>query len=132
MAERSAESIVRSRRDFVKHGAAFAAGLVALVRIGSPRFAHAQNPSKALDPAGPIAQSLGYSHDATKVDAVKYPRRKEPGAEKQNCSNCILMQSVGLKAEGQEGEWGKCALFQDGLVNVKGWCNSYAAKPGAV
>ena len=131
MSEKLIESSVHSRRDFVKYGAAFAAGLVALVRVASPRGAFAQNPTKALDPASPMATSLGYSHDATKVDATKFPRRKEPGAEKQLCSNCILLQTPGLKAEGQEGEWGKCALFTDGLVNLKGWCNSYAAKPGA-
>lgn len=120
------------RRDFVKYGVAFAAGLVALVRVAAPNAAFAQAATtKPLDPEAPMPKALGYGHDVTKIDPVKWPRRKEAGAEKQACANCILLQSAGLKADGQAGEWGKCSLFPDGLVNVKGWCNSYAAKPGA-
>ncbi len=43
MAEKVENSIERfGRRDFVKYGVAFAAGLVALVRVASPRDAFAQ------------------------------------------------------------------------------------------
>jgi hypothetical protein len=95
---------------------------------GAP--AHAQAiPTKPVDPAGSTAQALGYVHEATKTDLVKFPKRKGPEGEKQFCNNCMFFQQGGLKAEGMDGEWGKCVLFQDGLVAAKGWCNSWSPKP---
>jgi hypothetical protein len=85
-------------------------------------------PTKPLDPASTTAAALGYTHDATKVDTSKFPKRKGPEGEKQFCNTCQFFAVPGLKAEGQEGEWGKCTIFTDGLVAAKGWCNSWTPK----
>lgn len=121
--------VFSSRRDFMKKTALVAAA-APLVTIGSrSNSAEAQPlPTKAIDEKNPQAVALGYVHDATKTDTVKFPKRKGPEGEKQFCSNCVLLLQSGLKAEGQEGEWGKCAVFLDGLVNAKGWCNSWSLK----
>jgi hypothetical protein len=84
--------------------------------------------SKAVDPLSPLAASLGYVHDASKVDVEKFPKKKGPDGAKQLCSTCQLYLGGNSKITGEEGEWGKCAIFPDGLVNVNGWCNSWALK----
>ncbi|MEE4296076.1 MAG: high-potential iron-sulfur protein [Wenzhouxiangella sp.] len=72
-----------------------------------------------VDPNDAMAQSLGYKHDASEVDAARYPNR-DPS---HNCANCILYQG----AAGEE--WGGCPLFPGKVVNAKGWCSSYTPKP---
>ena len=75
-----------------------------------------------LSESDPVAMSLGYKHDASKVDLSKHPRRGEPGAENQHCKNCVLYQ-------GKAGdEWGGCSIFAGKLVNANGWCATYAPK----
>lgn len=83
--------------------------------------AHAQELPK-LDEGAPQARSLGYKHDASKVDTVKFPKRKgEPGS-KQFCRNCSLY-------EGQAGdEWAGCQIFPDRAVAAAGWCNAWVPK----
>ncbi len=66
----------------------------------------------------PVATALGYRHDATQVDAAKYPRH----AAGQVCSNCIQFRGAAGDA------WGPCGLFPGKLVNAAGWCNGYAPK----
>ena len=117
-----------SRRNFCKTTLAVLSITPALSLLNSAS-AFAADEEKPLDPNSPIPQQLGYNHDAMKVDPVKFPRRKEPGAEKQECGNCILSQGATKKLASAEGDWLKCTLFTDGLVNVKGWCNSYAPRP---
>ncbi len=109
----------------------FCTGLIAAVPVlALSSRVHAQaEPTKPVDEASQMATALGYKSDASKVDLVKFPKRKEAGGDKQFCDNCMFMQKTGLKADGAEGVHGKCALFMDGLVNAKGWCNSWAAKP---
>ena len=127
----------RNRRAFIKKGLAVLAAVPvasALERTGvgsviSPSLAHAQV-TKALPEDHPQASALGYHHDATKVDVKKWAKRAGAEGAKQLCSNCQLLVQTGLKADGQEGDWGKCALFPDGLVNVNGWCNSWVVKAG--
>jgi hypothetical protein len=88
--------------------------------------AEAPAPAAETEPAGPSriterdpqAQSLGYRHDATTVDATAY-ERYEAG---QACSNCLLFQG----AEGDE--WGLCSIFPGREVKATGWCNVYAPK----
>lgn len=68
----------------------------------------------------PQAVALGYVHDATKLDAKKFPRY----AAGQLCSNCQLFQ-------GKSGEeWGPCSAFAGKLVNAKGWCSAWVKKAG--
>jgi len=119
-----------NRRAFLGKSLALVSSLPLLHAIGTPSTAAAQSaPTVPLDPANPQALALGYVHDATKTDTTKFPKRAQPGGEKQFCNGCVLYLQGGLKADGQDGEWGKCALFQAGLVNAKGWCNSFAPKP---
>ncbi|MET0942453.1 MAG: high-potential iron-sulfur protein [Mesorhizobium sp.] len=58
----------------------------------------------------------------------KFPKRAGAEGEKQFCHNCSLLQERSVA--GQQGEFGKCSLFPQGLVHVNGWCNSWTAKPG--
>jgi hypothetical protein len=117
-----------SRREFVKKTLCILTATPFAFQIGGTGAVAQEDPKKALDEKSAQASALGYLHDASKVDKAKFPKKAEAGGDKQLCSNCMFIQKVGLKAEGQEGEWGKCALFMDGLVNVNGWCNSWTAK----
>ncbi len=66
-----------------------------------------------------VAQALGYKHDASKLDAAKYPGR---GAEaNEYCKNCSLYVA------GNDG-WGACSIFAGKAVNANGWCASYNRK----
>ena len=118
------------RRAFLKKSllTLSAVPLLKLVGLNTPAFAQPAAPTKALDESDPMAKTKGYPHDVTKVDATQFPRVKDPSIAGGNCSSCMLFQGGGLKAEGQTGDWGRCTLFQNGLVNSKGWCNSYAKK----
>jgi hypothetical protein len=91
--------------------------------------AHAEADSaKAVNPEDPQPTALGYVHDASKVDTAKWPKKAGADSDKQKCSTCVLYLEGGLQAEGQTGEWGKCALFPNALVAANGWCNSWALK----
>ena len=69
-----------------------------------------------LQESDPVAQALGYVHDASKVDQSKYAGR---GAEaNEYCKNCALYQA-------REGGWGACSIFAGKAVNQNGWCASY-------
>lgn len=115
-----------SRRQFLKilGASAFAAPAILKTELAS---AQAQ-PSVPVAATDPMAIALGYSEDATKVDTTKYPKRAGVEGAKQFCSNCVLLVQSGIKIPGKDGEWGKCGLFQSGLVSTKGWCNSWALK----
>lgn len=117
-----------SRRSLLKKAAAAVIAFPILNQRTRPAFA--QPTTKAVDENGPQAQALGYYHDAKKVDVTKWTRKAGPDGATMSCENCQLLLSRGAKADGQTGEWGQCALFQDGLVNVHGWCNSWVQKQG--
>ena len=120
-----------SRRTFLKNSLAIIASVPFVAPLCSPDRAQAQaTPTKALDENDAMAIGLGYRHDAAKVDAAKYPKRSGPEGAKQLCSSCQFYQVGGLKAEGKDGEWGKCMIFANGLVAAAGWCNSWAPKAG--
>lgn len=71
-----------------------------------------------LEESDPQAKSLAYVHDATTVDASKYPQYSEGNV----CENCALYT-------GEAGaEWGPCSIFPGKLVNAQGWCSVYAPK----
>ncbi len=61
----------------------------------------------------PLAKSLNYAHDATKVTS------KQRKAD-QFCNNCQLLQ-------GDEGAWRPCVAFANKLVNENGWCSAYVS-----
>lgn len=70
------------------------------------------------DEKDPGAVGLGYKHDATKVDAKKYPMYKAGAA----CGNCQLFQGKATDA------WGVCPLLGGKQANAKGWCQAYVKK----
>jgi hypothetical protein len=110
-----------SRRKFLK-------GSLTVISAGAflrPRIGYAQN-LQPIDPTSPKAVGFGYAEDTEKVDNVKFPRHQVS----QSCSNCQLYLQGGISVDGKEGLWGKCALFPEGLVAEKGWCNSWVAKQG--
>ena len=122
------ENISNSRRRFCARSLMILGALPILdatVRA-APAAAEVTAP---VNPAEGQAVALGYVHDASKVDTTKFPKRAGPEGQKQFCKNCLFMQSAGLKADGQEGAWGKCAIFPMGLVSEAGWCNTWSPKP---
>ncbi len=71
-----------------------------------------------LEESDSLAVSLGYKHDASKVDAKKFTAY----VAGRNCANCQLYQ--GKAAD----PWGACAAVGGKLVNGKGWCVVWAKK----
>ena len=71
-----------------------------------------------LDENDPVAKGIGYKHDASKVDAAKYPTY----AKGKVCSNCALYQ-------GKAGDaWGGCPIVGGKQVNANGWCTAWVKK----
>ncbi len=100
-----------SRRTFL-----FAALPSAALAAAGARSASAQ--AAKLEESDRTAVSLGYKHDATKVDKAKFPTF----VAARNCANC---QS--FAAKGNE-EWAPCAAVGNKLVNAKGWCVAWVKK----
>ncbi len=119
-----------SRRGFLKKVLVGAAVFPILNNIVAEEAA-AQAAAKPLDENDPMAKAMGYYADATKVDKAKWVKKAGPDGDKQFCKNCVLYLNGGQKIAGQQGEWGKCGIFANGLVAANGWCNSYALKVGA-
>jgi hypothetical protein len=71
-----------------------------------------------LEETDPQAVALGYRHDATKIDAKKFPAYA-PG---HNCANCQLFQVKPGEA------LGACGAMGGKLVNAKGWCVAWVKK----
>jgi len=89
---------------------------VTAVLIGTAGSAFSQ-PAR-LEESDAVATSLGYKHDAFKVDGKKFPSY----AAGRTCANCQLFQ-------GKAGEaWGACAPVGGKLVNAKGWCVAWVKK----
>jgi len=103
-----------SRRQFIRGGCATALALGGLSMSGT---ASAEGVKLTEDDA--TAKALGYKHDATTVDVVKYPKRGDEAGKKQFCNNCALF------AKKEEGDWAPCSLFQNKLVSSKGWCSAW-------
>lgn len=96
-------------------------GMAALPAAGLVREAAAQQSLPHIEESEPLAISMGYVHDASKLDPNKVPQYK-PGSR---CDNCVHLV-------GKEGdEWRPCNLFPGKLVNAKGWCKVWNLKPGA-
>lgn len=88
----------------------------AALALAAARAVSAQ--AARLEETDSIAVSLGYRHDASKVDAKKFPAF----AAGRNCANCQLYQSKAGDA------WGACGAVGGKLVNAKGWCVAWAKK----
>jgi hypothetical protein len=71
-----------------------------------------------LDPTDPVAQSLGFVPDASKVTANANPTFK-PG---QHCGVC--MQYQGKPSAATAG----CGIFADHSVPSGGWCRAFAQR----
>jgi high potential iron-sulfur protein len=74
-----------------------------------------------IDLNDPVAKSLGYVTDTSKVDAKENPTHQPT----QKCGNCIQFQG---KATDKQGA---CNLFPGKDVLGAGWCKVWAQKPGA-
>jgi putative hemolysin len=87
----------------------------ALAAFGT-RAASAQ--PERVQETDPVAVSLGYRNDATKVDKAKYLTY----VAGRHCGVCQLFQ-------GKAGdEWGVCPAVGNKLVNAKGWCAAWVKK----
>lgn len=87
--------------------------------IGVASTVMAQNVSMELvKDSDPIAVAIGYSSDATKTDAKKYPQY----AANQKCSGCTLF---GGKATDQSAV---CPVFASKAVSANGWCSAWVKK----
>lgn len=95
-------------------------GLASLPAVGLVREAAAQAALPHVDEKDPLANAMGYVHDAKKIDASKNP----PYQSGQHCANC-------LQLTGKEGdEWRPCNIFPGKTVNANGWCRVWVQKPG--
>ncbi len=101
------------RRDFLRAGS-----LVAVSATIAGRAGKAAAQAARLDEKDAQAQSLGYKHDATKVDKAKFAKYLAG----QNCANCVLYQGKPSDA------WGGCPIFAGKQVAGKGWCSAYVKK----
>ena len=97
-----------SRRKFVVTGI----GAVSSLALRRPVFADAR---QRLDQSDAQAQAQGYTPDASKVDAARFPEYKAG----QKCANCSLYSG------GATDAFGGCVLFSDKLVAGQGWCKAY-------
>jgi hypothetical protein len=71
-----------------------------------------------VDENDPAAKGLGYKHDASKVDAAKYPAY----AKGKACSGCALY--MGKPADA----WAPCGIFGGKQVAGAGWCSAWNKK----
>lgn len=116
------------RRKFFRSVAATGTLVVGCLAFGFQRVAEAEVADSLgpLDENDPIAKTLGYINDASKVDTVKWPKKQGPDGARQLCSTCNFYQGNLKKVDGKD--YGKCIIFQNGLVAPGGWCNSWAPK----
>lgn len=99
-----------TRRTVVKGGLMAGTAISVLSLIGSRPSGAADLP--ALDPKDPTAVTLGFTNDATQVDAAANPTY----ARGQTCATCQQFQ-------GKPGDaHGGCVLFPGKSVPAAGWC----------
>lgn len=103
------------RRTVLKAALFGAASVPLMLRAPAARAAQ-----PLVDGNDPVAKSLGYVADTTKVDAAANPSHKA----QQKCDNCVQFQ--GKPTDKQGG----CNLFPGKDVAGAGWCKVWAQKPG--
>lgn len=74
--------------------------------------------ARRLEEYEPVAVSLGYKHEATKIDGKSFTAY----AAGRNCANCRFYQ--GKPAD----PWGGCGVLDGKLVNPRGWCIAWVKK----
>ncbi|WP_395007730.1 high-potential iron-sulfur protein [Undibacterium sp.] len=102
--------MMKSRRQFLIQT------IPTVLGLGAALTASAQ--ANRADENAPGSVALGYKHDATKVDAKKYPAY----AAGKNCANCTLYQGK------PTDPWANCAALGGKQVAAKGWCMAWAKK----
>ena len=105
-----------SRRAIVKGGLIAGAFIPAMGLVSNTAAAAALPP---LDPNDPTAQALGYTSDASKVDAKANSTYKP----NQKCGTCAQFQGKAGDASGG------CNIFAGKSVSAGGWCKVWAQKP---
>jgi hypothetical protein len=105
-----------ARRRFLK----LATAGVAAAPFGGMLVMRRARAQEKVDPKSELAQQLGYTPDASTVDASQWPTYQK----NQTCSNCQLFHAK----EGEE--WGPCDLFGGQLVHAKGWCSGWTERSG--
>jgi hypothetical protein len=66
----------------------------------------------------PMAVAFGYTADARKVDAARFPEYSTG----QSCANCsIYLGTAGATS-------GPCPIYSGKAVAAGGWCSSYAKR----
>lgn len=120
-----------SRRDFLKISGLGLLGAAALgtltLRSAPASAADAAKSVVMVDPNEPMAKTLGYVSDATKVDTKKWPKRAQADGKTQFCQTCLLFNGGKATAE----KTATCALFAGKHVSATGWCNSWSKNPAA-
>ena len=101
------------RRSFLKAGSLTVVSAAITASVGNAAAQGAK-----VDEKDAQAQSLGYKHDATKVDKAKFAKYQAG----QTCANCTLFQGKPADA------WGGCPIFPGKQVAGKGWCSAYVKK----
>jgi hypothetical protein len=101
------------RRDFLKCALASA---VVIPTLGVANGRAASPP--LLDPTDPVAQSLAFVLDASKLDSSGDPQFK-PG---QHCGVC--MQYQGKSSDATAG----CGIYAGHAVPSRGWCRAFAQR----
>jgi hypothetical protein len=106
-----------SRRVIVKSSLLAALGLPVLAL--TVQEAQAASPTP-LDPSDPLAKSLSFVTDTSKVDASLNPTYKSG----QKCGSCAQFQGKAGDAAAP------CLIFAGHTVPQGGWCKAWAQKAG--
>lgn len=126
---------IPSRRSFLK---TFSLGTLLAIPaalsfgrlFSSTALAQAPKPGAKLDmvdPKNPLAQSLGYTEDAAKVDTKKWPKRAGAEGAKQFCDNCQFY-IVDKGADPSKVAVAPCQILQMKGVKAKAWCNTWTKR----
>lgn len=98
------------RRTILKGALSSLAAIPVIALVGRADAAVAK-----VDVADPMAKSLGYIPDASKLDA------STPGFKAgSKCGNCANFQGKATDAEGP------CTIFAGKIVPANGWCKVWA------
>jgi hypothetical protein len=108
---------ILSRRSLVKAGLLAGVGVPLL---GLPTHEVHAASLTPLDPSDPLAKAMGFTTDATKVNAAANPTYKPT----QKCGNCAQFQGKAGDASAP------CTIFAGHTVPQGGWCKVWAQKPG--
>ena len=79
----------------------------------------ASAPLPHLNAMDPMARSLAYTDDASKLDASQDTSYK-PGSK---CAACMQFRT----SEESDG-YAPCAIFRGKAVNAKGWCKAFVLR----